>query len=253
MDSDPSKVDQALRILADLEADKSAPLTKRADAGFQRASLLMQNVRPDRGRDLIVSTAQHFAKRYPDDRRAPRLLVEAATVCDDKPELKKELLMQALPSASDIALKSRISDDLRRLDLLGKPLDIEMPSLKGAPLDLEKLRGNVVLIIFWASDAPHSLLWLRDFRANLSSLPQDQFRVVTVNLDTDKSRAIEKTSILGTGWPTGFDGQGWNGSVVRSLGINALPTVWIVDKGGVLRSLNAKTDYKSWIQRLVRE
>lgn len=254
MDSDPRKVDEALRILAELEAMPSAPAGKRADAGFHRASLIMQSVRPDKGADLIISTAQRFAQKYPDDRRAPRLLVEAATVCDDKPELKKSLLLQALPGSSDdLALKSRISDDLRRIDLLDKPLQIEMPSLKGADINLEKLRGNVVMIIFWASDAPHSLLWLRDFRANLSAMPANDFKVITINLDTDKAKAQEKLAILGTNWPTGFDGMGWNGQVVRSLGINALPTVWVVDKKGILRTLNAKTDYRSLVQKLARE
>ena len=47
--------------------------------------------------------------------------------------------------------------------------------------------------------------------------------------------------------------MGWNGPVVRALGINALPTVWVVDKAGVLRTLNAKTDYRSLVQRLIRE
>ena len=40
-------------------------------------------------------------------------------------------------------------------------------------------------------------------------------------------------------WPVGYDGKGWESPLVRELGINGLPTVWLLDSGGRLRSLNA--------------
>jgi hypothetical protein len=54
-------------------------------------------------------------------------------------------------------------------------------------------------------------------------------------------------------WPINFDGKGWENAVARPLGINALPTVWILDKRGILRTLNARDSYDYWIQRLERE
>jgi hypothetical protein len=40
---------------------------------------------------------------------------------------------------------------------------------------------------------------------------------------------------------------------VRSLGINALPTVFVVSKSGQLASLNARDNYDLVIRRLLRE
>ena len=48
--------------------------------------------------------------------------------------------------------------------LLGKPLNLKMTALGGGEIDLARLRGYVVVVIFWSADSPHSLLWLRDFR-----------------------------------------------------------------------------------------
>jgi hypothetical protein len=40
---------------------------------------------------------------------------------------------------------------------------------------------------------------------------------------------------------------------VRSLGINALPTVWLLDKQGKLRSLNALEGTTDQVRQLLNE
>ena len=125
--NDQVKVDEALELFADLEKSAGVPREKLADAGFSRASLLMQSQQgsPERTRESIVRSAQNFTAKYPGDRRGPRLLVEAATVCDDVPNQKRDLLEEALRLTDEEPLKRRITDDLRRVDLLGKSLRIE--------------------------------------------------------------------------------------------------------------------------------
>jgi AhpC/TSA family len=255
MSSDQAKVDQALELFADLEKSTGVPREKLADAGFSRASLLMQNQQgsPERTRDSIIRSAQIFTGKYPCDRRGPRLLVEAATVCDDVPNQKRELLEEALRLTDEEPLKRRITDDLRRVDLLGKALELKMSSLAGGQIDLAALRGNVVVLIFWSSDSPHSLLWLRDFRSSWEALPKDRLRVVTVSLDESRAAFDSRFRELRADWPTHFDGLGWRGAIPRSLGINALPAVWIIDKRGILRSINARANYETWIRQLLSE
>lgn len=254
MDENPKKVEEAFRLLAELENMPDIPHEKRATAGFQRLSLFLQSQRgsTDRMREAVVNSARGFVARYPGDRRGPRLLVEVATVCDDVPNLKRQLLQEAMRLTSEDALKLRITDDLKRLDLLGQPLDLQLTTLNGAPVSLASLRGHVVVIIFWSADSPHSLLWLRNFRAVWDKLPKDRLRVVTVSLDTDRKLLTEKLAELPPSWPTHFDGKGWESPLARSLGINALPSVWILDKKGVLQTLNAQAGYETWIRQLLR-
>jgi hypothetical protein len=255
MASDQGKVDEALRLLGELEKAPGVPRERLADAGFARASLSMQNQTGDtqRIRESIIWSARSFTVKYPGDRRGPRLLVEAATVCDDFPNQKRELLDEALRLTDEEPLKRRISDDLRRLDLLGKPLELKFAALDGGEINLAKFRGYVVVLIFWSADSPHSLLWLRDFRSAWETLPRDQVRVVTVSLDESKKALDGRLRELRANWPTHFDGMGWRSPVARSLGINALPSVWILDKRGILRTINARSNYETWIRQLSRE
>ena len=128
-----------------------------------------------------------------------------------------------------------------------------MSSSAGGQIDLAALRGNVVVLIFWSSDSPHSLLWLRDFRSSWETLPKDRLRVVTVSLDQNRAAFNSRFRELHADWPTHFDGLGWRGAIPRSLGINALPTVWMIDKRGILRSINARANYETWIRQLLSE
>ena len=255
MNKSPSQVDEALLILGELEKTPGISREKLADAGFQRTSLMMQNQIGsfDRMRDTVVSAARNFTAKYPGDRRGPRLLVEAATICDDSPNQKRDLLEEAQRLTTEEPLKLRIADDFKRLDRLGRPLDLKLSSVQAGPIDTAALRGNVVVIVFWSAESPHSLLWMRDFRMAWEKLPKDQLRVVTISLDQSRRELDERLRDLPPSWPTHFDGKGWSGPVARSLGINALPTVWILDKKGVLRTLNARESYSTWIQQLLRE
>lgn len=255
MSGDDKQIAEALRTLTALESAPGIPTDQLANASFQKVSLIMQSQKgaPAQVREVIVAAAKNFTAKYPGDKRGPRLLVEAATICDDVPSQKREILEEASRITTEEGLKRRIADDLTRLDLMARPLNLKATALDGKEIDLAKLRGNVVVIIFWAAESPHSLLWMRDFRAAWETLPKDGVTVITISLDKDRKALNERLKDLPTTWPAYFDGKGWEGTIARGWGINALPTVWILDKKGLIRSLNAKTNYDALIRQLVKE
>ena len=61
---------------------------------------------------------------------------------------------------------------------------------------------------------------------------------------------MHKLKARGITWPVAFDGKSWEGELVRSLGINALPTVWLLDKRGRLRVLNASAGTAELLRQL---
>ena len=256
MDNRQSQVDDAMRMLQALEKEPSAPREVRAEAGFRRVSLLLQSLQGqenERRRD-IVAAARNFQNRFPGDRRAPRLLVEVATICDNNPPLKRELLDEARRLSNEPALNRRIADDLKRLELLDKPLALEFPTLQGGRFNITSCRGRVTLVVFWSTESLPSLLWIEDFRRALPKLPADKLAVVTIALDQNPATVREVMEGLGISqWPTACDGQSWQSPLVRPYGINALPTILLLDQIGTLRAINARNSYESWIRKLLVE
>jgi hypothetical protein len=260
---DRNRVEKSLQRLAALERSKTAPSKTRADAAFQRITTTMQTVniaaagRPaetDNARNTILESAQNFAGNYPEDRRAARLLAEAATLLDDQPSRKRKVLEQADILARDEGTRRRIKDDLKRVELLGKEVDISFPTIQDGDFSLASQRGRVIALVFWAGWSPPSVAWLSDFGKFARTLPAESLTIASVSLDKQESNCRKTLQALGlSDWPTACSGAGWDDPLVRRLGINAMPTVFIFDKQGKLRALNARRDYEAVIRTLLTE
>jgi len=251
LEQDPRVVDAALLKLIALE--KQAPdESQRAEAMFRRISLQWQNLGsdPDKRREKAVNSAREFTAEFPQDRRSARLLAEAATLCDNHPEEKRPLVEQALSLSRDASLTLRLQDDMKRLDQLGKPVTLSFRSVNGEKIDLSSYRGHVVAVVFWAAESAPSLLWMKDFATYAATVPG--LDVVGVSLDQDRSDLDSAIKTLNITWPVDYDGNGWKNSVARQFGINALPTLWLLDKEGKLQYLNARDNYQFTINELLR-
>jgi len=255
MEQKPAEVHAALLELMALEKSKDVPRNRLPDVAFRRISLQMQTLdgSPAEIREAVVTAARNYAIRFPEDRRSPRLLVEAATQCDDDPRTMRDLLTSAQSLSKEPALNARIADDMRRLGALDRPVTARFRTIQGDQIDLAALHGNVVVLLFWAAESPPSLLWMQQFRAAVEKIPPDHLRIILVSLDTNRQALDAAIKGFEIPWPVNFDGKGWDNAVARPLGINAIPTVWILDKRGILRTLNARESYDLWIRRLQRE
>jgi hypothetical protein len=54
-------------------------------------------------------------------------------------------------------------------------------------------------------------------------------------------------------WPQYFDGKGWENQFAVQYGIFSIPTMWLVDKRGNLRDINARFNLEKRISRLLDE
>lgn len=252
LEANSSAVNASLAKLIALE--KQAPdESQRAETMFRRISLQWQNLgnTPDQRRENAIASARTFAQSFQQDRRAPRLLAEAASLCDNHPEQKSPLIEQAMALAmgKDESLTQRLQDDRRRLDQLDKPVDLAFRDSDGNSFDLAKERGHVVAVVFWSAESAPSLVWMSHFARYASEVPA--LKVVTVSLDKDAADLNAAMRSLGITWPVAFDGKGWQNTIARKFGINALPTLWLIDKQGRLRFLNARDNYELKIKELL--
>lgn len=237
------------RMFAALE--KSATPAQRADIDFARLSQAMRraNSPTTMDRKSLLDRTRKFQTAHPEDRRLPQVLAEIATLFDSQPAIKRKLLLEAQPLASDEETKSRIADDLRRLDLLGETLALSGPSTEGKPLDLADYRGRVVIVCFFATWSPQSILALDSLKKSLAPFQKEQVQLIGVSLDTKPEPLGELLKSRAVAWPVVRDGQGWESPLIRSFGLNTLPTVWLFDREGKLRSLDALEETTAQIRK----
>ena len=238
------------RMLDDLE--KTATPEQRVELDFSKVSRLMRNLRqftPAR-RDELLAAARKFQTDHPGDRRIAALLAEVAILFDALPKTKEALLAEAQPLAADDDLKGRIADDLKRVRMLGAEVPLAFTSAQGREIKLADLRGQPVLVVFFAAFSPQSLAAITSVQRAVAELPRGSVQVLGVDLDERRETLDAVLKSRAVTWPVAFDGKGWESPLVRALGINALPTVWLMDGRGRLRSLNALENTATQIRQL---
>lgn len=240
------------RLLLDQLAVGASP-EQRTEVDFAKLTLFMRTMRgptPESGERLLDLT-RLFQKAHPNDRRIGGLLAEVATLFELKPKTMRGLLMEAERVTSDAQLRGRIADDLKRLDLLGHPVALSFTTLDGKPFDVVAYRGKVVWVLFFARWSQPSLDALDTLKKSLAAFPPDSVRVVALSLDvkTEPLQAVLKEKAVS--WPVGCDAKGWESPLIRAFGINSLPTAWLLDKKGVLRSLNVLESTQAQTRQLL--
>ena len=188
---------------------------------------------------MLLKAARQFRVSYPTDRRVAAVFAEIATLYDNEPKKKEALLEDALALTGDGELKARITDDLKRVRLLGKEVPLRFSSLQGQNFKLADVAGRPVFVVFFANFSPISIAAVDRLQQEIVELPRGSVRIVGVCLDERREVAEGFIKSRNITWPVGHDGKGWESPLVRDLGINGLPTVWLLDGKGRLRSLNA--------------
>lgn len=165
----------------------------------------------------------------------------------------KQILKEVDFSKAPEEAQSMVKGMQTRLDLIGKPLDLKYKAFDGREVDLSKMKDKVVLIDFWATWCGPCVASLPELKKTYTALHPKGFEVVGISLDEDKSQLEEFVKAKEIPWPQAFDGQGWQSALAQKYKITSIPTVWLVNKKGILVDLSAHDDLAKKVEALLAE
>jgi hypothetical protein len=87
--------------------------------------------------------------------------------------------------------------------------------------------------------------------AAYNALHDKGFEVVGISLDVDRSRLDAVTKERGMVWPQYFDGKGWNNDIATRFGIHSIPTMWLLDKNGMLADTDGRDGLADKVAKLL--
>jgi peroxiredoxin/TolA-binding protein len=158
----------------------------------------------------------------------------------------KETLRQVVQTNGKTQVQTAAKQLLAQLEArdavtLGKaPPAFEAKDLTGAPQSLDRYRGKVVLIDFWATWCGPCIGEMPNVKAIYEKYKHRGFTVLGISLDKEK-RALEAfVKERGLSWPQIFDGKGWKNSIAQTYGVSSIPKMILLDRQGIIRFVDAR-------------
>lgn len=128
-----------------------------------------------------------------------------------------------------IELQSRI-EHLKNKGKAQSIMSLSGQDRKGEKIKWPTNRDNYILIDFWASWSPESVIAQDSLIHVLKPLKKENFLVYSISLDLDKEAWLEASARDTTQWYQVCDFKGWNNTILKNQGINRLPANLLLDK-----------------------
>ena len=181
----------------------------------------------------LLARLEAFVKGHPTADEAPDALYQIATGSElfgDEKEARAAYGTLAKDHA-DTDPGKKAAGALRRLDLVGQPIELAGTSPAGKPIDARSFKGKPLLVVFWSGEGGQFQADLDKWQKAIAR--QKDLAVLGVNLDADKASREAFIAKNDLKWYEIREEGGLDrGPLANAYGILTLPTVFLVDAQG---------------------
>lgn len=163
-----------------------------------------------------------------------------------------EAYLRRTVASPNAAVAEFAQGELNKIAATRQPLELTFTAMDGREIDLADFRGQVVLIDFWATWCVPCIKELPKLKAAHEKYRDHGLVVIGVSFDNADAEAklrdfIEKNDM---DWIHQYDGRGWKNEIGQRFSIRAIPTVFLLNREGVVVDTNARGDR---LDGLIRE
>lgn len=181
-----------------------------------------------------------FVDTYPQTSDAPEAMFQLGFYNENLGKTAEaakwyQQLVTGFPKAKPAA---KANGALHRFSSAGKPMRLQGTDFQGAPVDLARSRGKVVLIHYWGTMGGRWEQDLKDLTELNAKRGGRDFEIIGVCLDYDPTTAKRFVAQNKVPWKQLWEKEGLDGRLANEMGVITLPLVILVDQKGNVANQN---------------
>lgn len=145
------------------------------------------------------------------------------------------------------SLKDRLNT-IKKLSPGNQAPNIIEIDLAGNPINLNEIKSQFTLVVFWASWCPHCKNLLPELDDFYQS-QKDKLSIVSISIDTSKTELGTYLKTFKPAWKTIADFKGWDGKAAIDYGIHSTPSIFLLDEK---KKILGKAESIFELQRLMK-
>ncbi len=216
--------DESLKAYADYRAiETEYAIRQTPDADFAKVQ------------EWYLDSLSGFVERYPRTPETAQAYLQLALSKEFEDEEREALgyykkVASAFPN-TDAGEKA--AGAVRRLESVGRRIELEGTTIDGRPFKLSDLRGKPVILHYWATWCEPCKQDMKLLRRLQASYRRAGLQIVGVNVDVTRQLATDFLKETPLPWTQLFDeGSLESSRLAKAFGVQTLPTMMLVDKEG---------------------
>ena len=250
------------------DADSAATLQKEAQgqdpdqaAASKAAQLLVRWWKTSKDapeQTKVLDQMQTLAKENSKNNQLSQLVMMMTQHGAANPDLKarvQKIITDDLKSEASKQFSEQIRSAQKLEALVGKPLTIAGVKVDGDKFSTDSLKGKVVLVDFWATWCGPCMQELPRVKKIYADNHDKGLEIVGVSCDRSEDALVKfLADNKDMPWPQLFDKAqpGWH-AIAKNFGVTGIPTMFLIDRKGICRSVEAREKFEELIPKLLEE
>jgi thiol-disulfide isomerase/thioredoxin len=249
-----------IKDLASLAADTDSPASLRARL-TQNLAAWWQAAKDEKAQEKVLGDMQKLATASPANGRIYYVLMTMKDIGAATPALSDKaegIVADTLTGGETSFIKATRAGRIMQEQTMNKPIEFSGKTVDDKEFSTREYKGKVILVDFWATWCHPCVEENPRVKALYAKYHDKGLEIVGISCDSDGAKLATYVKTENIPWVQMWDkkaqtgGDSWH-PIATKWGILSIPRMFLIDRNGNLRTVEARANMEEMIPKLLEE